>query len=54
MSKDASKNDLESPALPNNFSGKSPLQDMAPKIGGGSFGSEGASSKDRGKDGTAK
>lgn len=41
------------PALPNNFSAKAPLQDMAPKIGSPSF-KVSPNSKDRGKDGTAK
>ena len=47
------KNKQESPALPNNFSAKAPLQDMAPKIGSPSFKTS-PNSKDRGKDGTSK
>jgi len=45
------KNKQESPALPNNFSGKAPLSDMAPKIGGKGF-TPSPNSNDRGKDGT--
>jgi len=41
------------PALPNNFSAKAPLQDMAPKIGSKDY-SVAPNSKDRGKDGTSK
>jgi len=46
-------NKQESPALPNNFSAKAPLQDMAPKIGSKDY-SVKPNSKDRGKDGTSK
>lgn len=49
MSSD-SGNKLESPKLPNDFkNGK--LTDMAPKIGGSSFGSS-PNSHERGQDGT--
>ena len=47
------KNKQESPALPNNFSAKSPLTDMAPKIGSKDY-SPAPNSNDRGKDGTSK
>lgn len=48
------KNKLESPALPNNFSGKKPNDDSAPKVGNGPGFPISPNSKDRGKDGTAK
>ena len=40
------------PSLPNNFSGKKPNDDRAPKIG--NLTPSTSQSKDRGKDGTAK
>lgn len=41
------------PALMNNFSGKTPMTDSAPKIGSQDF-SPSPNSNERGKDGTSK
>lgn len=41
------------PSLPNNFSAKAPMQDMAPKIGSPGF-KPSAGTENRGKDGTQK
>ena len=54
MAKDAGLNTGKqggAPALPNNFSGKCGLKDMAPKIGSKDF-SPSPNSENRGKDGT--
>jgi len=51
MSKENTGKQGGAPSLPNNFSAKSPMQDMAPKIGSPSFKTS-PNSKDRGKDGT--
>jgi hypothetical protein len=48
------KNKLESPALPNNFSGKKPADCSAPKIGNGPGYPVSPNSNNRGKDGTSK
>lgn len=47
------KNKQESPALPNNFSGKKPAECKAPRIGGSSF-QPSPNASNRGKDGTSK